>query len=78
MATYRALAERVAHFDGLPEVKEALARSSTPELGEATCAGAAEADQLKSEVDSLDELAQRGYFNEALDQLLVEVLLGVR
>jgi len=78
MATYRALVERVAHFDSLPEVKEALARSSTPELGEASCAGAAEADQLKSEVDSLDELAQRGYFNEALDQVLVEVLLGVR
>ena len=78
MASYRALAERVAHFDSLPEVKEALARSSTPELGEATCAGVAEADQLKSEVDSLDELAKRGYFNEALDQVLVEVLLGVR
>ncbi len=78
MATYRALAERVAHFDSLPEVNEALARSSTRELGEATCAGAAEADQLKSEVDSLDELAKRGYFNEALDQILVEVLLGVR
>jgi len=78
MATYKALAERVAHFDSLPEVKEALARSSTPELGEATCSGAGEAEQLKGEVDSLDELAKRGYFNEALDQLLVEVLLGVR
>ena len=78
MATYRALAERVVHFDSLPEVNEALARSSTRELGEASCAGAAEADQLKSEVDSLDELAKRGYFNEALDQILVEVLLGVR
>jgi xylose isomerase len=78
MATYRALAERVAHFDGLPEVQEALARASTPELGEATCAGVREADALKSEVASLDELAKRGYYNEALDQLLVEVLLGVR
>jgi xylose isomerase len=78
MATYKALAERVAHFDSLPEVKEALARSSTPELAEATCSGVGEAEQLKSEVDSLDELAKRGYFNEALDQLLVEVVLGVR
>ena len=26
----------------------------------------------------LDALAERGYFNEPLDQLLVDVLLGVR
>ena len=40
--------------------------------------GAGEADALKAEADRLDELAERGYKNEALDQLLVEVLLGVR
>jgi xylose isomerase len=78
MATYRALAERVAHFESLPEAKEALARASTPELAEPSCTGAAEADKLKSEADALDKLAERGYYNEALDQLLVEVLLGVR
>jgi xylose isomerase len=78
MASYTALADRVAHFDSLPEVTEALARASTPELGEASCSGLGEADALKAEVDGLDALAQRGYFNEALDQLLVEVLLGVR
>jgi xylose isomerase len=78
MRTYRALAERAHHFDSLPEVQDALAASSTPELHEATCKGAVEADSLKAEVDQLDALAGRGYFNEALDQLLVEVLLGVR
>ena len=78
MATYKALAERVAHFESLPEVKAALERASTPELAKATCSGAGEADALKGEVDSLDELAKRGYYNEALDQILVEVLLGVR
>jgi xylose isomerase len=78
MATYRALAERVAHFDSLPEAREALGRASTPELGEPSCSGAGEADKLKSESDELDTLAKRGYYNEALDQLLVEVLLGVR
>jgi xylose isomerase len=78
MATYKALAERVAHFDSLPEVKAALERSSTPELAKATCSGAGEAETLKGEVDGLDELAKRGYYNEALDQTLVEVLLGVR
>jgi xylose isomerase len=33
---------------------------------------------LKAEVDGLDALAARGYGNERLDQLAVEVLLGVR
>jgi len=37
-----------------------------------------EADALKAAADDLDSLAARGYHNEALDQLVVEVLLGVR
>ncbi len=79
MRTYLALAERAREFDALPAVQEALAAASTPELGEAsTTAGAAEADTLKAEADGLEELARRGYANEALDQLLVEVLLGLR
>jgi xylose isomerase len=78
MRTYLALAERARRFDALPEVQEALAAASTPELAEPTAQGAAEADALKAEVDGLDALAERGYGNERLDQLLVEVLLGVR
>jgi xylose isomerase len=78
MRTYDALAQRARHFDALPEVQEALARASAPELADATCAGAAEADALKAEVDQLDELARRGFYNEALDQLVVDVLLGLR
>jgi len=79
MRTYLALAERAREFDALPAVQEALAATGTPELGEATTtAGAEEADALKSESAGLEELAQRGYANEALDQLLVEVLLGLR
>ena len=35
-------------------------------------------DTLKAESERLDALAERGYYNEALDQILVEVLLGVR
>jgi xylose isomerase len=77
MATYTALAERAAHFDSLPEVQEALAAASTPELAEASTSGASEADALKAESEQLDALAQRGYGNERLDQLLVEVLLGL-
>src|SRR5215204_4538780 len=78
MRTYLALAEKARRFDSLPEVREALAASSVAELTEPTSSGIGEADALKAEADRLEELAVRGYANEALDQLLVEVLLGAR
>jgi xylose isomerase len=37
-----------------------------------------ESEALKAEAADLDRLAERGYHNERLDQLVVEVLLGVR
>jgi xylose isomerase len=77
MATYRALAEKAALFDSLPEVQEALEAASTPELAQASVDGD-DPDTLKAESEALDALAERGYYNERLDQLLVEVLLGVR
>ena len=78
MSTYRALADKARHFDELPEVREALAVAGADELATASCAGAGEADALKAESLGLDALAGRGYGNEALDQLVVDVLLGVR
>jgi xylose isomerase len=78
MRTYAALAEKARHFDELPEVQEALAAASTPELGRPTVGGDGDLGALKAEADGLDALAARGYGNEALDQLVVEVLLGVR
>jgi len=77
MRTYLALAERARHFDSLPEVAEALEASSTPELGTPSVDGDG-ADALKAEADRLDDLAARGYGNERLDQLVVDVLLGAR
>jgi xylose isomerase len=77
MRTYLALAERARHFDELPEIQEALAAAGATELGEPSVDGAA-ADALKAEADALDALAGRGYANERLDQLVVDVLLGVR
>ena len=77
MSTYRSLAEKAAHFDSLPEVQEALEAASTPELALASVDGN-EAEALKAEAWELDALAERGYFNERLDQILVDVLLGVR
>jgi xylose isomerase len=78
MRTYRALAERARHFDSLPEVQEAMAAAGAPELGSPSVDGDGSPDALKAEADRLDELAARGYLNERLDQLLVDVLLGVR
>jgi xylose isomerase len=77
MTTYTALSERARHFDSLPEVQEAMEAASVAELARASVEGD-EADALKAEAWELDALAQRGYFNERLDQLLVDVLLGVR
>src|SRR4051794_10064884 len=77
MTTYTALSERARHFDSLPEVQEAMEAASVAELALASVDGD-EADKLKAEAWELDALAQRGYFNERLDQLLVDVLLGVR
>ena len=59
-------------------MREALAAASAPELGEASATGLAEADALKEQAGDLDHLADRGYHNEALDQLVVDVLLGLR
>jgi xylose isomerase len=78
MRTYLALAERARHFDSLPEVQEALATAGAMELGEPSVDGAGPAEDLKAEADALDALAARGYANERLDQLVVDVLLGVR
>jgi xylose isomerase len=76
MRTYTALAERAAAFDELPQVKEALAAASAPDLGQASVDGD-DPDTLKAEADALDDLATRGYYNERLDQLVVEVLMGL-
>jgi xylose isomerase len=76
MRTYTALAERAKAFDELPQVKEAMAAASVEELAQPSVDGDS-ADTLKGEADALDELAQRGYYNERLDQLVVEVLMGL-
>src|SRR5436305_11081806 len=49
MTTYRALAERARHFDSLPEVRDALAAASAPELGQPSVGGEDDAESLKAE-----------------------------
>src|SRR5215218_2848779 len=75
MRTYLALAEAARRFDALPETQEALTAAGTPGLAEATVDGTEDGDGLKAEADRLDDLAARGYANERLDQLVVDVLL---
>jgi len=76
--SYRALAEKARHFDSLPEVAEALHAAGADELGVATIDAADDPAALKAQATTLDELARRGYGNERLDQLVVDVLLGLR
>ena len=78
MRTYLELAETARRFDALPEASEALAAAGTPGLAEASVGSDDSPEALKAQAERLDELAVRGYANERLDQLLVEVLLGVR
>jgi xylose isomerase len=76
--TYQALAEKAAHFDSLPEVQEALAQAGATGLSEPSTGAGDRADLLKAEGLELDALAARGYGNERLDQLVIDVLLGLR
>ena len=77
MRTYTALAEAAARFDAHPDVVAAMEAASVAELGESTVNGDTP-NALKAEVAQLDSLAGRGYFNERLDQLVIDVLLGTR
>jgi xylose isomerase len=78
MRTYLALAEAARRFDALPEASEALAAAGTPGLAEPTVGADDRPETLKAQAARLDELAVRGYANERLDQIVVDVLLGVR
>jgi xylose isomerase len=78
MSTYAALLEKARHFDALPEVQEAMEAASVSELGLSSTTGVGEAAELRAAADDLDALAVRGYGNERLDQLAVDVLMGVR
>jgi xylose isomerase len=78
MRTYLALAEASRRFDALPEAADALSAAGTPGLAEPTVVAGERPETLKEQAERLDELAVRGYANERLDQIVVDVLLGVR
>jgi xylose isomerase len=81
MRTYLILAEKARRFHEDPEIAEALAAARAEGLREPTLPGGATPERiaaLRAESFDLDALGAQGYANERLDQLVNELLLGVR
>ncbi len=80
MRTYLILKEKAKRFDTDPEIQAALKAASVFELAEPSVGkySSAAAQALKADPGDPDKLALRGYGNERLDQLVMELLLGIR
>ena len=80
MRTYKMLAEKARRFDADPEIAEALAayRADDPDGAWPPRYTAEHAAALKARAFELEPLRRRGPGLERLDQLTVELLLGVR
>ena len=80
MRTYLALAEKARRFDADPEIQAALAETKVPELAQPTVGGYSReaVDALLAEQHDLAALATRACRNERLDQLVIDLLLGLR
>jgi xylose isomerase len=78
--TYLILKEKAQRFEADPEIKAALAVARVPDLATPTAVGDGSAEALRTYVKTLDEhaLGQAHYGHEQLDQLVTELLLGVR
>ena len=78
--TYLILKEKAARFDTDKEIQAALAVARVPDLSTPTTVGDGSASALRAYVASLDEgaLGRTHYGHEKLDQLVTELLLGVR
>ncbi len=78
MRTYLALAAKSRAFLASDAIRAAREAAGVDELGQASVGAYTQqaASALLSEEHDLDALAARGYANERLDQLVVELLLG--
>lgn len=79
--TYLILAEKAQQFAEDTEIQAALEQVRAESLTEPTLPGGATPEafgRLRAEKFDLDELGSRGYGHERLDQLVTELLLGVR
>jgi xylose isomerase len=83
MRTYLILRDKVRRFHEDPDIREALETAKVAELRQPTVEGTVNADTIAAlrrdafAVD-LEALSQQGYGHERLDQLVTELLLGVR
>lgn len=79
MRTYLALAAKAREFDHDPRVTKAMANAGVPELAVPTVGpySTATASALLNESFDPQSLATRGYGNEALDQLVIDRILGI-
>jgi xylose isomerase len=77
MRTYLILKQRVERFNADPEIQALLAEGTTPADGRLVYS-ADRVRELRSKTLDLEGLRARGYAYERLDQLTMEVLLGVR
>lgn len=81
MRTYLILAEKAERFRKDPEIAAALETAMAAGLAEPTSPAGLGAEALaaiRGVTPDLDALANRGYGHERLDQLVTELLLGVR
>jgi xylose isomerase len=80
MRTYLILREKACRFAADPEIAAALEAAGAPELAEPTIGAysAEAAAELRAAPGDPNRLAVRGYRNEHLDQLVMDLLMGAR
>src|SRR3954454_14923396 len=80
MRTYLLLKEKVRRFDADAQIQAALRDAKVDELAQPTMGAysAAEVEGLRSEQHDAEALGAREVRNERLDQLVTDLLLGVR
>ncbi len=80
MKNYLALAEKARAYDADPDVQAAHKVSGHDSLSQKTVGGYSSdsANKLKQEVFDADKLAERSFFNERLDQLAIDHILGLK
>ena len=77
MRSYLILRDKAWRFRHDPEIQEALAVAQTNRLAEATVPPGG-IETIRNASYDLDSLTRRGHGHERLDQLVTELLLGVR
>jgi xylose isomerase len=78
MRTYLALKERALAFRNDPRVINAMAASNIPGLAEPTFAPGETWRDLANDFLDIESAGKRGYHYEALDQLAIEHLMGLK